>query len=63
MTPTQNLLHRCSWHAEKLLRKRGNFNSVLWIAERADGRRESFETWASGTAHSAWAATGDTTWR
>lgn len=39
------LLYRPSYHAEKLLKQRGNFNSVLWLTEHADGRREMRETW------------------
>jgi hypothetical protein len=45
MTPVEALLHRASYHAEKLLKRRGNFNSVLWLTEHADGRREMRETW------------------
>lgn len=45
MTPVEALLHRASYHAEKLLTRRGNFNSVLWLTEHADGRREMRETW------------------
>lgn len=45
MTPVEALLHRASYRVEKLLKQRGNFNSVLWLTEHADGRRETFETW------------------
>jgi hypothetical protein len=43
VTPTIELLHRCSWQAEKLLKQRGSFRTVLWLAERADGERELAE--------------------
>jgi hypothetical protein len=45
MTPVEVLLHRASYHAEKLHKRRGNFNSVLWLTEHADGRPEMRETW------------------
>jgi hypothetical protein len=45
VTPVEALLHRASYHAEKPLKRRGNFNSVLWITEYADSRREMRETW------------------
>ena len=45
MTPVAALLHRASYHAEKLFKRRGNFNSVLWLTEHADGHRETRETW------------------
>ena len=44
MSPTLDLLHRCSWTAEKLLKRRGSFRTVLWLAELADGQREQIET-------------------
>jgi hypothetical protein len=45
MTQVEALLRRASYYAEKLLKRRGNFNSVLWLSEHADGRREMRETW------------------
>jgi hypothetical protein len=44
MSSTAELLHRCSWQAEKLLKQRGHFRTVLWLTERADGERELAET-------------------
>jgi hypothetical protein len=35
-----DLLRSCSWHAEKLLRKRGHFSTVLFLAQHADSSRE-----------------------
>ena len=44
---TDSLLRSCSWQADKLLRKRGHFNTVLWVTELADGSRSnSFGTTA-----------------
>jgi hypothetical protein len=38
-----DLLRSCSWRADKLLRQRGHFNTVLFLAKYADGRRQWFE--------------------
>ena len=38
-----DLLRSCSWRADKLLRQRGHFNTVLFLAQYADGRRQWFE--------------------
>lgn len=38
---TDSLLRSCSWQADKLLRKRGHFNTVLWVTELADGSRSN----------------------
>jgi hypothetical protein len=40
---TIDLLRSCSWHAERYVKSRGNFNLVLWLIERGGGRRELFE--------------------
>jgi hypothetical protein len=41
----RKLLDRCSWMAECLFRqRRGRFQMMLWLTERADGRCERFET-------------------
>ena len=40
---TDSLLRSCVWESEKMLRKRGNFSSVLFVAERADGTRQRLE--------------------
>jgi hypothetical protein len=53
MNPTVALLHRCSWQAEKLLKQRGAFHVLLWLAEYADGRRERFETDCTGAPDEA----------
>ena len=39
-----DLLRSCSWHAEKLFRRRGHFASVLWLSETTTGHRQLFET-------------------
>jgi hypothetical protein len=41
---TDSLLKSCSFRAEKLLKARGSFNTVLWLAQYPDGHREWFET-------------------
>jgi hypothetical protein len=41
--PTLALLQRCSWQADKLLRQRGSFRTVLLLTERADGQCERTE--------------------
>jgi hypothetical protein len=44
VTRCEALLRRASWQAEKICRQRGDFTTVLWLTETADGRRERFET-------------------
>jgi hypothetical protein len=44
---TDSLLRTANWEAEKLLRKRGQFGSVLFVAEYADGRRQRLERWCN----------------
>jgi hypothetical protein len=49
-----DLLRSCSWHAEKLLRRRGHFNTVLFLAQNADGGRERmFERFCDNAPDSA----------
>jgi hypothetical protein len=43
MSSTADLLRRCAWQAEKLLKQRGHFRGVLWLTERADGKLELTE--------------------
>lgn len=43
-----DLLRSCSWHAERLLKKRGEFDSVVLVVEYADSRREFYELECSG---------------
>jgi len=44
MSPTLDLLRATSWAAEKLLKARGNFRTILWSVEYSDGTREQIET-------------------
>src|SRR5262249_25438457 len=44
MSPTLDLLHRCSWRAECLFKARGSFRIVLWLTLDAAGHRAQFET-------------------
>jgi hypothetical protein len=44
MSPAIELLRRCSWQAEKLLKQCGHFRGVLWLAEYPNGQLERFET-------------------
>ena len=46
------LLRRCSYHAEKRLRKYGQIYGVLWLTQTETGRRELFETQVDGDAPS-----------
>ena len=46
------LLCSCSYHAEKLLRRRGYLCGVIWLVETASGRREMFETQVDASAPS-----------
>jgi hypothetical protein len=39
MSPTLDLVHRCSWAAEKLFKQRGSFRTVLFLTEDAAGQR------------------------
>jgi hypothetical protein len=49
-----DLLRSCSWHAEKLLRKRGHFGTVLFLAQHADSSRERmFERFCNAAPDSA----------
>jgi hypothetical protein len=41
---TDSLLRSCAWRADKLLRQRGHFNTVLWLALYPDGHRQWSET-------------------
>jgi hypothetical protein len=43
MSGADSLLRNCSWHAENLLRQRGHFNTVVFVAQYADGARRRFE--------------------
>jgi hypothetical protein len=36
-------LKTATYYAEKVLRKRGAFDTVLWMAERCDGSRQFYE--------------------
>jgi hypothetical protein len=38
------LLRSISWSADKLIRRRGNFPSVLWLTEDAAGGRKTYDT-------------------
>ena len=42
-----NLLRSTSWAAEKLFKQRGNFASVLFVAEYADGTRQRLERYCN----------------
>ena len=44
MNPTAALLRSCSWHAEKIFKRRGKLDNVFWLAEDAAGVRRSWET-------------------
>jgi hypothetical protein len=50
---TDSLLRSCAWEAEKLLRKRGNFSSVLFVVEYADGSRQRLERYCNNAPASA----------
>jgi hypothetical protein len=39
-----DLLRSASWRADKLLKRRGHFNTVLWLTEDANGRGQWFES-------------------
>ena len=42
-----DLLRSCTWEADKLLRKRGQFGSVLFVAEHSDGSRQRLERYCN----------------
>lgn len=48
-----DLLRSLSWHSEKLLRKRGEFATVLWLVQFADSRKELFETECKAPDHAS----------
>ena len=39
-----DLVRSISWSADKLIRRRGNFPSVLWLTEDAAGGRKTYDT-------------------
>ena len=51
--PADDLLRSTSWAAEKLFKQRGNFASVLFVAEYADGRRQRLERYCNNAPNTA----------
>src|SRR5262245_15715340 len=49
MTMALDLLRSCNWQVEKLLNRRGEFKTMVWLTETSDGRRECFETACGAT--------------
>lgn len=47
-----SLLRSTSWAAEKLFKQRGNFASVLFVAEYADGTRQRLERYCNNAPNS-----------
>jgi hypothetical protein len=48
-----SLLRSCAWEADKLLKRRGQFSSVLFVAEHADGTRQRLERWCNNAPNAA----------
>ena len=48
-----SLLRSTSWAAEKLFKQRGNFASVLFVAEYADGSRQRLERFCNNAPNTA----------
>jgi hypothetical protein len=44
MTPLDDLLHSCSWTAERRFKRHDAFRVMVWLVERRDGTREWIET-------------------
>src|SRR6476659_7811305 len=51
--PADDLLRSTCWAAEKLFKQRGNFASVLFVAEYANGHRQRLERFCNNAPNTA----------